>query len=390
MFRAIIKKRVNLDLAQIKDIPVLSASISEDLTQKATSTIYTVEAPSGVSLNDIIGIYNYKGEFIYWGVISAISENKITVQQFNALFNDTHLLVPQTSNYQKSFFNTKPISYVIDLYLKSKELGYQSTVNSMSSGLVPTYSGLIDKDVADNFKGITHTIIDTDETFMPYPQERESKNLETFLYDIFKTYNRIIRPVVNLSLNTINIVMFYPTGLIEYEAGKTWDYNEIQLFDGWERISNLSIIKEDEDTNVVAIYNDAGTSLRGSYTMLEDGTVQQITSGTSVEGRIGSNKTKFVFDSNNNLTDLAKANLPNLQYNHKISFNINFDGEYKFNDFNLAKPIKFYSTKDNIMFSSILSARSYEIVENSDEIQNAAFTLGKVRTDLTSKLNKTK
>ena len=198
MFRAIVKQRSNLDLLPIADMQILNASISEDTTQKATSTINVVEVPSNVFLGDLVGVYTSKGVFIYWGTISAINENKITLQQFNSFYNDTHLLVPQTSNNQKTFFNTKTISNVIELYLKSKELGHQSTLNDMSASLVPTYQGLVDKDVANNYKGITHTIIDNEQTFAPYPQEKESKNLETFLYDMFNTYNRIIKPVINL------------------------------------------------------------------------------------------------------------------------------------------------------------------------------------------------
>lgn len=198
MFRAIVKQRSNLDLLPIADMQILNASISEDTTQKATSTINVVEVPSNVFLGDLVGVYTSKGIFIYWGTISAINENKITLQQFNSFYNDTHLLVPQTSNNQKTFFNTKTISNVIELYLKSKELGHQSTLNDMSASLVPTYQGLVDKDVANNYKGITHTIIDNEQTFAPYPQEKESKNLETFLYDMFNTYNRIIKPIINL------------------------------------------------------------------------------------------------------------------------------------------------------------------------------------------------
>ena len=200
MFRAIVKQRSNLDLLPIADMQILSASISEDTTQKATSTINVVEVPSNVFLGDLVGVYTSKGVFIYWGTISAINENKITLQQFNSFYNDTHLLVPQTSNNQKTFFNTKTISNVIELYLKSKELGHQSTLNEMSASLEPTYQGLVDKDVANNYKGITHTIIDNEQTFAPYPQEKESKNLETFLYDMFNTYNRIIRPIINLKV----------------------------------------------------------------------------------------------------------------------------------------------------------------------------------------------
>ena len=190
------------------------------------------------------------------------------------------------------------------------------------------------------------------------------------------------------SSKPFDIVFFYPNGTIQYDVDKAWDYNEKKLFDTWEMLSNVQIVKQDEDTNVVAIYNQDGTTLRGAYTILNDGTIQQISDGVAIPNRVGSNKTKYVFDSNNELLDLAKANLPNLQYNHKITFNINFDGEYKFDDFNLAQPIKFYSTKDNTLFNSILTGRKYEISQNSDVIQNATFTLGKVRTDLTSKLNK--
>ena len=387
MFRLISKQRTNLNQRRTADLQVLSASVSEDLTQKAQTTIDVVKVPSNINLNDVIAVYDNKGNFIYYGVISSIKDTKISVNQFQSLFNDLQLIVPQTSQYQKNYYNQKTISYITDLYLKSKEQGYQSIKNTMSSSLVPTFNGLIDLDVKNTFKGIEHIIVDNEQTHMPYPQEKATLNLETYLYDTFNTYNRIVKPYIVDLNGAIKLVLFYPNGDIAL-GDETWDYNQKVIFDTWERVSNVEITTKEEDTNTAVVYNSDGTTLRGAYTILNDGTIQQIANNTAIPNRLGTNKTKYIFDSNNVVLDLAKSQLPSLQYNHKITFNISFDGQYKFSDFRLGQPIKFYSSVDNKVYDTILTAWKYNIKENSDEIKNATFTLGKVRTSLTSKINK--
>lgn len=186
----------------------------------------------------------------------------------------------------------------------------------------------------------------------------------------------------------INIAIFKPNGVVTYNQQHTWDYSEKVLFDSWESIKNVNIVDEDVETNTLMIFSDDGATNRGAFTILTDGTIQQMTSDTSVANRYGTGKTAFVFDSSNAIKDIAQSNLPASQFNHKITFNIMFNGEYKFTDFNLGQIIKFYSkSKPGKTYESALTAWSYDIAENSDVIGYAQFTLGNVRNNLTSKIN---
>ncbi len=186
----------------------------------------------------------------------------------------------------------------------------------------------------------------------------------------------------------INIAIFKPNGVVTYNQQHTWDYSEKVLFDSWESIKNVSIVDEDVETNTLMIFSDDGATNRGAFTILNDGTIQQMTSDTSVANRYGTGKTAYVFDSSNAIKDIAQSNLPASQFNHKITFNIMFNGEYKFTDFNLGQIIKFYSkSKPGKTYESALTAWSYDIAENSDAIGYAQFTLGNVRNNLTSKIN---
>ena len=583
MYRATIYQRTSLDKPQVADIKILSGSINEDLTQKASSTLIAESVPESVGIGDLLKLYDSRGNFFYWGVISAIKDRELTCSQFQSFYNDNLLLVAQTTTNQKALYTNKTVSYITDFYLKAKELGYQSIANTMSSAYVPAFSSLRDADVADTYKNVIHIIVDEEESHKPYPIDKEVKNLEEYLYDTFNVYNRIIRPFTiindfdddielpsgytrltyienastayintgikgnndfktevkvnpsalsghiigaynggvgmyapyianskfyyyyrgtayagtntiaigndyivktdltkgaqsmeangvvertstnnNSSSTGVNLILFgynnagtinndfkgkiyyckiwqnnelvrdyipcrkesdgkigmydlvsntfygsgnsanfvagddiikygigvaliYPNGTINYDANKTWDYNVKTLFDTWEMISNVEITTKKHENNTVAIYNDTGSTLRGAYTVLNDGTIQEITDGVSVDNRYGVNKTTYVFDASNRVTDLARANLPSIKYNHEIAFDITFLSQYVFSDFSLGMPIVFHSGKDT--YSSILTAWKYDIDQTSETVMKAEFTLGKVRKKLTSILN---
>ena len=615
MFRAIIKDRKNLDGPQIADIPVLGGTISEDKAQKATSSLFVSDFPDEAKLGDVVEVYDGTGKFYYWGVISSKGESvddeytkvrtrTIECEQFESLFGDEQLILPHTTTNQKKIFNGQTVSDTLFYYLSSREYGYMTMANTPNAYMSPNFTGFIDPDVKENFKGIRHEIIDDglDRTgatkHMICPIEKEVVDLEDLLYGAFSKYRRIIRPYFNLpslpdeyqpvlyiesdgtgqyvdtgfgpgethnnilrieldaqfnnvtssgnkyllsdafwssnsdarrqifvgvnpsdttfrmlngsgqsnwvsvgtadtnrhlfvvdqikrcytlynnvnftqmtmanlansfylfayrtateqyapitiyssgkiyglriyssgtlivnmvpcyrkadgvvgfydtvrnSFHTnsgtgsliksdkvydknINIAIFRPDGTVPYNYGqRTWDYNEKVLFDSMENIKNVNIVDEEVDTNTVMVYSDDGTSLRGAFTVLKDGTIQQMTTNTSVDDRYGTGKTDYVFDSTNEIKDIAQNSLPASQFDHKIEFTITFDGEHKFSDFNLGQIIKFYSkTRPGKVYDSCLSAWSYDIIQNSDVIHNAKFTLGNVRTTLTSKIN---
>lgn len=188
---------------------------------------------------------------------------------------------------------------------------------------------------------------------------------------------------------SIHVAIFNPNKTIPYDYGnREWDYREKILFDSWEQISDVNITDEDVETNTLAIYDANGSTLRGVFTVLKDGTIQQMEAGVEYADRYGAGKTAYVFDATNAIKDLAQANIPASQFNHKIEFSISFNKEYSFEDFNLGQPIKFYSkARPGKVYESALTAWSYSINQNSEKITNAKFTLGNARNNLTSKIN---
>lgn len=608
MFRALIKKRSNLAGDFISNIRIISGDIDEDKQQNTTSSIVVQDLDEDVALKDILGIYDDYGAFYFWGIIEKISDvnddtevkpllslKRIELSQFESLFDDEFMLLPQTSTNQKSFYNTKTVSDVIDLYLSAREFGFSSNKNSMTNGLDPIYSDFADEDVKSLFRGISHTISDNDtNTHMMYPIEKETVKLSDFLYDTFSDYQRVIKPYMprtslpepyieveyiestgeqyidtgvspgdtdnqnklriecdaqftktdieqilfgsgyynstagnrrnlvtmirdsnfgmlsgsqitstrnmgaadierhyfvidqikrsyllrnnnyygqfsamssyfptrnillfagqnstastpliydfayakifkaliysngnllrwfipcynretgevgmydkvtnvfhgnlgtgefikgpKLTDNALKIAIFNPAdGIINYDGENTWDYSQKVLFNTWEYIKNVDIVKQEVEFNTLFIYNNEGTTLRGAYTILQNGEVQQLETGVSQPNRIGSGKTEYIFDGDNNVDNIIRSKLSANQYNHKVSFDIIFNEKYSFNDFNLGQKIMFY--RDNESFDSVLTGRKYSISENSNTIKEASFTLGKVRTNLTSKIN---
>ena len=416
MFRALIFQRSNLDQGAIASVDILKATPYEDLTQKASSSFTCYEVPSNVQVNDIIRFYDTKGKFVYWGMINAIEDKTIKCSQFVSIFNDNLLIVPQTSEAQIFNYNNFPVSMIMAFYLEAKIQGHASIENTVEVGQLPVYTSLTDIDVANNYKSIVTYPVDEGEERVPYPTENETINLENYIYDSFNNYSRIVRPFWSFlesdflitdsgdyitteggdkllvtrksSEPLIVLLITYPNGVIEAPNGDVIDFSQKTLFDTHENISNVSIVKSDEEVNTVYVYNKEGTTLRGAYTVKNDGTIVQITDSTSVTNRLGSNKTQFIFDDENEVLDLVKSKLPSLQYNHKITFDIKFDDKIKFDDFILGQPIKFYDSQGNRIFNSILTAWKFNVEENSDVVKSATFTLGKVRTNLTSKILK--
>lgn len=395
MFRAIVKDRENLDVPQIADIGIINGKISEDLTQKATSKIIVDNIPSRIKENDILSVYDSTGIFGYTGKITSIGDEEITLSQFNSIY-DYDTVIPGVSHMTetKQFYGLNPVSTIIDLYLQCNEKGYRRTTFSVVNGdIVFGNSSIRDYDFQDLFKGITHNVIPNDLYPMPCPKYSSDQsmsenynvvNLENYLYSIYNTYNVIIRPI--LIGNSYVICIFEPKGNIEYTTGKYWNYQPKTLFNTWEEIKNLSIVEKNADYNTVYIITDFGSD--EEYTITNDNQIVSVYTGTMLDNRLGSDKTKYIVDdSENDTLTLARSVLPNIQYNHKITFDIGFDGKYKFNDFNLGQPINFYY--DSTRFNSVLTGWEYELDQYSETIRNAKFTLGKARLDLTSKLNKT-
>lgn len=188
-----------------------------------------------------------------------------------------------------------------------------------------------------------------------------------------------------LTDNALKLAIFNPDGVVAYDGENTWDYSKKTLFNTWEYIKNVEVTKEDVEFNTLFIYSDDGTSLRGAYTLLENGDIQQLTADTPQPNRIGAGISEYIFDGTNNVDNIIRSALPEVRYNHKITFDIVFNDTYGFKDFNIGQRIAFY--KDNELYDSVLTGRSYSITNSSDTIVSAKFTLGKVRTNLTSKIN---
>ena len=407
MFKCLVFQRTALTSGAIADLQVIKASINEDLTQKATSNITCLFIPTNVQQYDIVRLYDTKGQFVYWGVINGITDNTIKCSQFQALYNDNFLIKEATSQTDKDFYANNSIAYVLANFLGKRHQGY------ISNGI-----DLIDQDVKNNYLGISTNIIDTASERLPFPTENKVVNLENYIYEIFNNYSRIIVPIwVNVSNDllatedTQNLIttdkgdnirvrkplspsnqhimvgVYNPIGNLS-AYGVNLNYNYKTLFDTYENISNLNIVKQDVDVNTIYIYRKDGSALRGACCATNDGTIQSISSGYVVPNRLGTNKTKYIFDDDNDMIKLARNSMPTTQYNHKITFDITFNEKNRFDDYILAQKIKFYENANNRLFDTLLTARKFEIEQNSDTINKAQFTLGKTRTNLTSLINK--
>lgn len=202
--------------------------------------------------------------------------------------------------------------------------------------------------------------------------------------------------------------------------------DSLKIGNNTNSIVDISPVTELEETNRLVIYNKDGT-YRTTYAVKSDGT--RIKEPSSTANRFGVVNTKIVFSDDDDDT-LIEANLPEIMYNHKLTFTLrllplienkinytkmvdvnlrtaddknllvatneqllvaipvttNYSYQtslYSYDDFILGMPLQVW--KDTSYFSTILTGRSLTKNENAP-VSTIEFTCGTVRTSLTEKL----
>jgi hypothetical protein len=145
------------------------------------------------------------------------------------------------------------------------------------------------------------------------------------------------------------------------------------------------VVTETEAVNCLYVFDSTGTTFRAGYAVLNNGTFITLPDGLpALPYRYLPVKPKFV-SSDEDLTAIRDAELKLLQYNHKVSFTFDLQNNfYDFGDLMLGQNINFYV--DDRLYNSVLTGWSFHI-ENGTELKQVDLICGKVRNNLTSKLN---
>lgn len=395
------KKRKDLDKYATFFSELLNAQISEDLLQKSTSVIECKDDATYLEDGDVVTILNDKGVVVYNGVVSSVDGKKITTDQMQHIFSGNFYAMTDSSN-EKTFWSTYSSMRMFNRYLSHAKAGYMTSRSRISSNteymdIIPidtTLSGL------NRFIMWSGTFPTTKD--IPWRTQNQTIELEQFIYDTYSTYGLLALfdfviedYVLTYHQNEKQSVcyIFDPlvgcyhinagTGNIDYYYVNP--YEKIDLSDNAEFISNINVIQEVEDANTLYIYNSAGTTFRAIYTVLKDGTYYQLPDPNSfLSSRYYPIKQKFV-NSDETLANIVNAELKNIQYNHKVNFTLDLKNNfYKKGDLKLGQQIDFYV--GNKKYNSLLTGWKY-LIEGNNEISSIDMVCGKVRNNLTSKLN---
>ena len=350
-YRCYVKDQLDLEASPKSFMVVDTFTVKPDLMTNSTSTINVQEMSSNVNIGDVLVLYDPMGTPLYNGVIKAIDDNKITCSQMQSFYKGTWIY-----NVHPSSTLEEEIAYLLEQYAQGKIYG-------------STYT---DDLVAQRLGGITIDYVGTTSANLPTDLDEDgneqytTKDMEQFIYELYESYGIIF----NFEIN--------PVGT-NYVHIKVPDYESLKVGNNMFAIQDMSPMTTIEETNRLIVFAQDKT-YRKTFVATKNGIVEE---PTTTANRFDITNTKIVF-SDDDLSDLVSANLPESMYNHKLDFNLiikNFI--YEFGDFKLGGGLDIYYNDE--YFNSVLTG--YEISKASNQnITSVHFVCGKVRTKLTNLL----
>ena len=353
-------------------VEVLSAAVKTDAMQKTTSEFVLDAVPSALLKGSIVSLYSPRGRQLYFGVINSIEGNKITCREPLSIFDQDYVFIPSEVNKNASY-NT-----ITGIAMLMQDADYSNFVETGATDtLLQRKMANVIASVSDNLNYGKYRFLSLDHnknpnSNLPTLSQTETKNLEEYILDLFNDFGVYIE---NAEYQDDKI-LFYP---FYYKLG-----NLITISDNSEAITDVNVIYEDQEVNVIMVYNSAGSTLRGIYGAKTDETVQEVTGDYTSFIGYNDYKAKVVL-SDEDIINVIAQNLTNSHLNHKITFKVAFGGMFRPEDFYIGRPINFYV--GDKLYQSVITSVSFEILENREQIANATITIGKVRTNLTSKIN---
>ena len=340
-FRVFIKDALDLDDLPIASSVCLAFSITKDLLSVATSSFRLLDIPTNIKEGDVLGLVDPYGTIIYTGVINSISDT-IQCRDITAIFNDQWKWWDPTG---KTTIETKLKKIIEDDFVGSS-----------------------DPMVADRFP-FTVTATSTTSAGFETQEDTTVLDFQAFLmqaYDLYGIKTEIAIP--------------YGTGTPTIDLKKA-THASIKVGNNVLPVQNMTPLTEVFETNKLVIYTDDGLTLRGTYYATTGG----VTTSSSSPLRPPVTKTKYIFNTDDALVDIVKANLQDQIYNHKITFDLLLNnGLYDFYTWELGMPLEIWY--NGAYYSTIFTKYNLRKEINTD-VAAVSITCGKVRNTLTERLN---
>lgn len=356
------QSRYNIGIGynSIYEMHIVEATINEDGLEKSTSTFIVESVPSAVKVGHMVIMYTPRGRKYYQGIIESIDGTTLVCREALAYFDAPYLFHNNTNNavlVGNTLTNMTQLNlqFVLHRYIRSLQYGINNTDN-MESALTNERYNFIGSDgspMRDNFLEVNFPLI----------KEAEIQNFEEFLFGMFDSFGVLVN---------VDFILRRP----QMTVSADYDTTVLTISDNVDAITDLSVEIEYTDTNLVFVYNDAGTTFRGllTYPNVDTNTAQ---------GTIPAMQTMVMSDDS--MDTIEAQYISDGNYNHKISFIVRYPNDIiNIDEMKVGQRIKFY--RGGNLYDSIITGRSYTI-STSEEIREVRYTLGKARTSLTSKIN---
>lgn len=371
---------------------VLSADINEDLMQRATSTIVCTDVVP-LEEGDVIFIRDAKNNHVFDGVIKSVEGNVITANQMQALYGIDIYATPDDADTREIYSDSYNAFIMASSYITLLSRGFLTTTADVQTD---RFDNLVRQGMSSVFCLFNFEIVPDDFPRCPFRTNAEVINGEQLLYDVFSQFGIIPHfemkidecdpnPYSSPTADTSKLfLMVADVGWLQQGVVYVAPYPTINVGNNAEFIRNIEVIAEAENVNTLIIYDSTGTTYRKMYSVTTDGEYTEATTVESIDARYIPVHRKYI-NSDETLTSIRDGELKKIQYNHKINFTFDLDNNfYDFSDLHLGEYINFYV--GDRLYNSVLTAWSFHI-EQGQTLKQINMVCGKVRNNLTSKLN---
>lgn len=360
-----------------------SFTINQDSLGKTTSTIICREIPSAYQTDMPVVMYDSYGRQVWVGLIEAIDGNTLKCRESLAVFDiDFQFTNTATDTYDGHYLSEYTVANGLFLYFIYHNLlptGYHNIAYANPNQLITTkYRAMSGPSFGPRVAYDKNRNL-----FVPMPTNSDVYigNMEEYIFEIINQFGLGFYEVAKMTTSTVQITIAIDNPLI---------YSTLVMGDNNDFITNINVTSEMQENNVLVVFDEVGTTVRGQFAMKNDGTIVRLTPGHQWSWYLDflgatNCKAKLVM-SDDNLNTLTAQYLTNSFYNHKITFDIDLNNRFvTLDDFKLGRRVDFHI--GDKLYHSIVTGKSYSLAENEREIHRATITLGNVRTSLTSKLN---
>ena len=337
MIRAFFKKRRGIADSSVGQSIVISYRIKDDLLAKPLSDFTLDSVPELVEIGDIMVVYEDNGNVLFTGVINALDEDNRSVSCGNmySLFDDKWMYsIPSEASIEETIETiiSNDFANNIDSFMRQ-------TFNFAISCSTSTAGTIEEKDAG--------TIV----------------NFQDFLIGIYNQYDIVLQFKVYFDARQPEITILKPS-----KTPRT------KLSNNVHQVIEITARSRSASENKLIIYSAAKTTYRGTYYV----NGEYLTINDEADDRLSLIKTKYVF-SDDNLSDVANANLSTEIYNHELQVIMTDGFVYNTKQIRLGNYYDIYYKGE--VYKSVLTGIEYE------DIHQITMIFGKVRQRLEDKIN---